>query len=52
MKDIAPTFLEALTCLPVEALIEMEIKLSSEKTQPVLSKVIYYIQAEKKNRAK
>ena len=24
MKDIAPTFLEALTCLPVEALIEME----------------------------
>ena len=52
MKDIAPTFLEALTCLTVEALIEMELKLSSESKVPAIAEAIRYIQDEKKNRAK
>lgn len=52
MKDIAPVFRETLTLLPLEALIEMELRLSAESKVPVVNKAIYYIQAEKKSRAK
>ena len=52
MKDIAPAFKEILTILPVEALNEMELNLSSKSKEPAINKAICYIQDEKKSRLK